>query len=715
MPNPRPLPTVFAVPIFTICAIAAVQGQTSAPLAPNAQATGKPPPMSDILFYVADGDTDACGHGCKEWITAEGKIDAHAAQRLRQVLAKLGHRKPPIFLHSPGGSVKGSIELGRLIREQRLEVSVAHTIPRGCEQDKLLDKSCDALKRSGQELEADLDPDNAMCNSACVWAFSGGTKRLVPPGVKLGIHDVGLDPEKPLPTITTITTTRTATSTRVGSLAEVKRASHARLREYLHDMGIDKELLTAAMAVPYESGRFLERDELVHFGIDRREFGETAWRFRREPAVAMVKTFFARTRRGDRLRFRDGVVMLGCGVGFGREIRLSFAQERDSSEQKSDDPSVLIDVNGQRIVLGTQVASPKFDIRTTTLSADMFDPIGHGGNVKVSAIVLGGDAVPADNLTFNLDGYSDALVKLRKNCDQAVGNVIAAAPWVGSGSSISFAKSPTTAVASPAGPVMPATSPSGDTFKDCDKCPEMVVVPAGSFTMGSPNDERDRRYQEGPQHRVAFDRAFAAGKFAVTFDEWDECVADAGCSGYRPADQGWGRGRRPVINVSWNDAKAYVAWLSRKTGKTYRLLSEAEREYVTRAGTSTPFWWGSAITTNHANYDPRDSYDTNGGTQESYRQKTEPVDSFEPNPWGLYQVHGNVWEWTEDCYHGGFNGAPTDGSAWTTQDCSLRILRGGSWNFTPSYLRAAYRLTGAPDNRVFGNAVGFRVGRTLTP
>src|SRR5215831_4537409 len=140
MPSPRPLPIVFAVLIFTICAIAAVQGQTSAPLATNAQASGKPPAMSNILFYVAHGDTDECGHGCKEWIAAEGKIDPRAAQRLRQLLAKLGHRKPPIILHSPGGSVKGSIELGRLIREQRLEVSVARTIPRGCEQDKLLDK-----------------------------------------------------------------------------------------------------------------------------------------------------------------------------------------------------------------------------------------------------------------------------------------------------------------------------------------------------------------------------------------------------------------------------------------------------------------------------------------------------------------------------------------------------------------------------------------------
>jgi hypothetical protein len=157
MPSPRPLPIVFAVRIFTICSIAAVQGQTSPPPATPAQATGKPPPMSDIAFYVAHGDTDACGHGCKEWIAAEGKIDPGAAQRLRQLLSKLGHRKPPIFFHSPGGSLKGSIELGRLIHEQRIDVSVALTIPRGCDHDKLLDKPCDALKRSGQELEADFD------------------------------------------------------------------------------------------------------------------------------------------------------------------------------------------------------------------------------------------------------------------------------------------------------------------------------------------------------------------------------------------------------------------------------------------------------------------------------------------------------------------------------------------------------------------------------
>src|SRR5262249_1040616 len=132
-------------------------------------------------------------------------------------------------------------------------------------------------------------------------------------------------------------------------------------------------------------------------------------------------------------------------------------------------------------------------------------------------------------------------------------------------------------------------------FRECDKCPEMVVVPAGSFTMGSPDSERNRAKYEGPQHEVTFAQQFAVGRYAVTFEERDACVADGGCNGYNPNDEGWGRGRRPVINVSWNDASAYVAWLSRRTGKSYRLLSEAEREYVARAGTTTPFWWGAAI------------------------------------------------------------------------------------------------------------------------
>ena len=248
-----------------------------------------------------------------------------------------------------------------------------------------------------------------------------------------------------------------------------------------------------------------------------------------------------------------------------------------------------------------------------------------------------------------------------------------------------------------------------DSFKECDTCPEMVVVPAGSFTMGSPPNETDRSSDEGPQHLVRFSRQFAVGKFAVTFGEWDACVADGGCNGYRPSDSGWGRGQRPVINVNWDDAKAYVAWLSRKTGKSYRLLSEAEREYVARAGTTTPFWWGSTISTDQANYDGNYAYSS--GSRGEFRKKTVPVDSFQPNPWGLYQVHGNVWEWIEDCYKDNYAGAPTDGSASTAGDCRYRVLRGGSWFNRPRDLRSADRVGLSTVNRHI--ILGFRVARTL--
>jgi formylglycine-generating enzyme required for sulfatase activity len=250
-----------------------------------------------------------------------------------------------------------------------------------------------------------------------------------------------------------------------------------------------------------------------------------------------------------------------------------------------------------------------------------------------------------------------------------------------------------------------------DSFKECDKCPEIVVVPAGSFIMGSPDDEKGRGKNEGPQHRVTFARSFAVGRFAVTFDEWDACVADGGCSGYTPNDGGWGRGRHPVIYVSWHDANIYVAWLSHKTGKTYRLLSEAEREYVTRAGTTTAFWWGASISTRQANYFDDDTVSNVSKVEE--RQRTLRVDSFRPNPWGLYQVHGNMWEWTEDCYHDGYAGAPLDGSAWTSGDCSRRVVRGGAWFNLPESLRSASRSADAAAD--WDSLDGFRIARTLTP
>jgi formylglycine-generating enzyme required for sulfatase activity len=236
----------------------------------------------------------------------------------------------------------------------------------------------------------------------------------------------------------------------------------------------------------------------------------------------------------------------------------------------------------------------------------------------------------------------------------------------------------------------------GDAFKDCPKCPEMVVVPAGSFTMGSPSSEKGRYKDEGPQHRVTIRQAFAVGKFEVTFDEWDACVSGGSCNGYRPEDRGWGRGRRPVINVGWKDAKAYVDWLSRKTGKSYRLLTESEWEYAARAGTTTRYHWG----------DGYDSGKVAGGG------KTESVGRYPANRFGIHDFHGNVWEWVEDCYKDSYSGAPSDGSAWTRSACGRRVLRGGSWSNDPGGLRSANRYWDGTGYRYF-DGVGFRVARTL--
>jgi formylglycine-generating enzyme required for sulfatase activity len=247
-----------------------------------------------------------------------------------------------------------------------------------------------------------------------------------------------------------------------------------------------------------------------------------------------------------------------------------------------------------------------------------------------------------------------------------------------------------------------------DTFRECapeqgkDYCPEMVVVPAGSFMMGWPPTKKGREF-EGPQHIVTIGRSFAVAKFELTFDEWDTCFTYGDCP-EGISDGGWGRGQQPVINVTWDDAQRYVAWLSKMTGKSYRLLTEAEYEYATRAGTQTAYPWGDDIGKNNANCD-------GCGSKWDYRE-TAPVGSFKPNAFGLYDMVGNVFEWVEDCWHDNYNGAPTDDSAWIEGGtCGARVIRGGAWISLPDALRAADRSGGPSVIRL--NDLGFRVGRTL--
>jgi formylglycine-generating enzyme required for sulfatase activity len=244
----------------------------------------------------------------------------------------------------------------------------------------------------------------------------------------------------------------------------------------------------------------------------------------------------------------------------------------------------------------------------------------------------------------------------------------------------------------------------GDNFRECAKdCPEMIVIAPGEFTMGSPDHETGRADTEGPQHAVEIAKAFAVSRFDVTFDDWDACFSVGGCP--QVGESKFGRGRRPVTNVTWDDAQQYVRWLSKMTGQPYRLLTESEWEYSARAGTSTTYWWGDEIGIGNAN--------CVGCGSNWDKRATSPVGSFKPNPFGLYDMGGNVWQWVQDCYHDNYNGAPADGSAWISGDCSLRVDRGDSWTTAGQSMRVAARGLYNAGSRNYG--LGIRVARTLTP
>ncbi len=252
---------------------------------------------------------------------------------------------------------------------------------------------------------------------------------------------------------------------------------------------------------------------------------------------------------------------------------------------------------------------------------------------------------------------------------------------------------------------------AGQTLKECEECPEMIVLPDGTFSMGSPTDEQGRLSIEGPIQRVRVE-PFAVGKFEVTFAEWDACVADGGCNGYSPYDGGWGRDARPVINVSWQDAQAYVAWLNGKFegDGPYRVLTEAEWEYAARAGTTTAYPWGAEASRTFANY----GTDSCCGGFASGADKwvyTAPVGEFPPNPFGLHDMHGNVYEWVKDCYRDNLSGQTAEEWPGDKLSSCLRVLRGGSWYYDPDYLRSAVRVRGNSTYRA--NIFGFRLARTL--
>jgi len=260
-------------------------------------------------------------------------------------------------------------------------------------------------------------------------------------------------------------------------------------------------------------------------------------------------------------------------------------------------------------------------------------------------------------------------------------------------------------------------------IKDCPDCVTLVVIPAGKFEMGSPADEPGRFDAEGPRHTVSI-KSFALSKYPVTGGEFLKFLE---ATGYQPLPCNtalglvWhspGKGiayaptdtqspQWPATCLSWKDAQAYIAWMNGKTKKSYRLPSEAEWEYAARAGTDTSRWWGAQIGTNNANC---------AGCGSPWDATTiAPVGSFAPNPFGLYDMLGNVWQWVEDCWNESYAGAPTDGSAWKSGTCEKRVMRGGSWSNLPVFVRAAARSRGDADGKDFdySSYAGFRIARSL--
>ncbi|MDP7667508.1 MAG: SUMF1/EgtB/PvdO family nonheme iron enzyme, partial [Rhodospirillales bacterium] len=226
-----------------------------------------------------------------------------------------------------------------------------------------------------------------------------------------------------------------------------------------------------------------------------------------------------------------------------------------------------------------------------------------------------------------------------------------------------------------AAPGLGAEAPAapGETFRDCPVCPQMVVIPAGNFRMGSPSDEAGRSAAEGPVHEVIIARPFALGRYEITFAEWNACVAERGCSA-RPGEAFRQSGDHPMLNLAWREVRAYLRWLSGRTGARYRLPSEAEWEFAARAGTTTAYFWGD-------DFGSGNTYCCNTDATWDAGPATLPVGSYPANPFGLHDTLGGAWEWTEDCWHESYDGAPTDGRAWTEGgDCRRRVIRGGAWN-----------------------------------
>ena len=478
--------------------------------------------MRPIVFYLAHGEANACGPGCSEWIIADGKIDAGAAYRLQPLLDQLNGALPPRFLHSPGGLVNAAMELGRLIRAHGLTVSVGHTIPLNCGSGPTHQISCATIISAGQRIEARLDALTAMCNSACVYVFAGGSVRLIPPWVSFGIHDVGFEPSTGLFQPTKL------------AMMIGRELADERLHAYMREMGIDTRLLTEAFAVPFTSMGRLSREDAARFGLDRREFGETAWQFFDKPVPSVRKSFFVRS--GDKqARYINGMVSVFCARGDDGHRILSFGREQLNSD--ADDitaqPPVSVTVNGQDIALA-RVPNVRLYARQGELPVTAVENATDKAALVLPGAEFDRQQGPSGDIKLSMFGFTQAHAKLQNACARATYNAMISGPQTTSIEALAALS-----LHSPQPPLranemrMPSAKPlaPGATRAQVDAtlgAPTKTIGTVSLYSYVSSSQERKimAAYFDGSKHLLRFARY--AAKDGKIIDEITQAELSAG-------------------------------------------------------------------------------------------------------------------------------------------------------------------------------------------
>jgi hypothetical protein len=393
---------IFLAVWIAIGGLVAAETSGSAAASPKSQPDAAAAILKDpMVFYLAKGEPDACGQGCSEWIAAEGAIDAEAPQRLRALLGRLAKRKLPIFFHSVGGLVGPAMEIGRLLREREIPAGVSRTIPSGCAAAS--DETCRTLKRSGQVVAAELN-NLSGCNSACVYALIGARIRMVPPGARLGVHSskiLKLDPE-----------------------GRLKAIADARTQRYLRDMKMVADLFEVISGVPYEQTRFLSRDEIAAFGIDRREFQETRW-IAAEASPRWVMKLVLEAKGASRKEFRISMIRLSC-AGSGR-VGIGYLRGLGSDEIGAS-RSIKLAIDGRTFVFPQKGSVSKidaidrdgsFDTRFMYGSFELLEAAAARETIEIVESDLANSATP-HIIKLSTLGLSNGLKALQKSCDPQV-------------------------------------------------------------------------------------------------------------------------------------------------------------------------------------------------------------------------------------------------------------------------------------------------------